>query len=124
MAGAGERIAKRARAVMAKEGLTLTLTKKVAGTYDPSSTSIAVQAENHTAYGTVEGMNPDGAGSTTQSEGVRRGKRKLTVAAYGLPEPLPGDTIGPIEGRSWTITGQTPVVMGGTPILYILAVQA
>jgi hypothetical protein len=114
-------MAAKARRILAAKGTTVTIRRIVAGTYDPTTGSVAggsTLTQTTPAVILPASVNRDEA--FAQQAMVRSKRRRLLL---GVPDPLvfdpmPGDEVQ-FEGRWWTIPGLSPLRPdGGTTILY------
>lgn len=127
MSTLSRRIALKTQAVIKSKGVELTLTRTLALPYDPSTGEAETSTPSFPCFGVVQsdtgrehGATENAANTTTQTS-----RRKVTLAAHGLGlVPKPGDTLGPIEGKTWRVAGVTPEQMNGDPILYVLRVTS
>ena len=128
MSGRADKVAVKALAALKKHGQQAMLTRTVAGAYDVATASVGPSTTtSHTVFLLVQADSAQGDGDAEVEGGtVRKARRKLLVAAKGLPlVPAPGDTVGPVEGSTWRVYRvDPPQQLGGTPILFTLRVVA
>lgn len=128
MSAQADRLARKALQLLQRFGQEATLTRRVAGAYNPATSAPAQSVSTHPVRVLVQADNTqEGEGdSLAKGSAVRAARRKVQVAASGLAVvPAPGDEVGPLEGRTWRVLAtDPPVQLGGTPILYVLRVAA
>jgi hypothetical protein len=123
-----DRLAAKALALVKRYGQQATLTRAGPGTYDVATAKVVVATSAHPVQVLVQadsGQDKEGD-SLTDGGTTRVDRRKLLVAAGGLlVVPAPGDTVGPLEGRTWRVLrADPPTQLGGTPILFNLQVAS
>ncbi|MCY1042716.1 hypothetical protein OV208_15435 [Corallococcus sp. bb12-1] len=128
MSAQADRLAAKSLALLKRFGQAATLTQRAAGVYDVATSKVVTSATEHPVQVVVQadsGQDKEGDG-LTEGGTARADRRKLLVAADGLPvTPAPGDTVGPLEGRTWRVLKtDPPTQLQGTPILYTLRVSA
>ncbi|NTX57665.1 hypothetical protein [Myxococcus sp. CA039A] len=129
MSARADKVAQKARAAMKKHGQEATLSRTVRGAYDTGTgTTAPPSVSSHSVFLMVQADSGQDKEGNTEAEGttVRKARRKLLVAAEGLPlVPEPGDSVGPVEALTWRVLAvDPPVQLGGKPILYTLRVVA
>ncbi|NTX09080.1 hypothetical protein [Myxococcus sp. CA040A] len=128
MSAQADRLVRKSLALLKKYGQAATLTRRTVGAYDVATSAPAVAVATYPVTVQVQadsGQDKEGD-SLAKGSTVRAARRKLLVAAGGLSVvPAPGDEVGPLEGRTWTVLAtDPPVQLGGTPILYTLRVAS
>lgn len=128
MSAQADRLAKKALALLKRYGQLATLTRKGPGTYDVATAQVVASTAEHPVQVLVQAdSSQDREGDSLTDGGTTRAdRRKLLVAAGGLPVvPAPGDTVGPLEGRTWLVLrADPPTHLGGTPILFTVRVSS
>ncbi|QDE83306.1 hypothetical protein [Myxococcus xanthus] len=124
MSAQADRLAAKALALLKRYGQGATLTRRTPGAYDPALSTAPATVTTHTVQVLVQADN--GYQELVPAGTVKVGRRKLLVAAAGLPvTPGPGDEVGPLEGATWRVLRtDPPVQLQGTPVLYVLRVAA
>ncbi|MFB1482268.1 hypothetical protein [Corallococcus sp. RDP092CA] len=121
-------MAKKALALVKRYGQAATLTRAGPGAYDVATAKVVASTATYPVQVLVQAdSSQDREGDSFADGGTARAdRRKLLVAAGGLPVvPAPGDTVGPLEGRTWRVLrADPPTQLGGTPILFTLRVSA
>lgn len=128
MSAQADRLARKALALLEKYGEEAFLTRRTTGEYDVATSAPAVTVASHEVKVLVladSGQDKEGD-SLAKGSTVKAARRKLLVAAGGLAVvPVPGDEVGPLEVRTWTVLAtDPPVQLGGTPILFTLRVSS
>lgn len=109
------------------KGQTVTLTRRAAGGYDPSTGTASVTTSTQTGKGVIL---PFGAGIRKLSGGdVTAADRQcilsgLNSAGGVLNEPKVGDTLTDANSVAYTITEVSPLEPAGLAIIYELTVRA
>ncbi|RKH93622.1 hypothetical protein [Corallococcus sp. AB038B] len=128
MSAQADRLAAKSLALVKRYGQQATLTRAGPGTYDVATAKVVASTAAYPVQVLVQadsGQDKEGD-SLTDGGTTRADRRKVLVAAGGLPVvPAPGDTVGPLEGRTWRVLRtDPPTQLGGTPILFNLRVSA
>ncbi|WAM23825.1 hypothetical protein [Myxococcus sp. NMCA1] len=128
MSAQADRLARKALALLHRYGQAATLLRCTAGVYDPALSTAPTTITTHPVQVLVQADSGRGEGQELVPSGtVKVGRRKLLVAAAGLPvTPGPGDEVGiALDGLSWRVLRtDPPVQLQGTPIIYVLRVVA
>ncbi|WP_223644362.1 hypothetical protein [Corallococcus sp. EGB] len=128
MSAQADRLAAKALALVKRFGQQATLTRAGPGAYDVATAKVVASTATYPVQVLVQAdSSQDREGDSFADGGTARAdRRKLLVAAGGLPVvPAPGDTVGPLEGRTWRVLrADPPTQLGGTPILFTLRVSA
>lgn len=124
MSAQADRLAAKALAQLKRYGQGATLTRRTTGVYDPALSTAPATVTTHAVQVLVQADN--GHQELVPAGTVKVGRRKLLVAAAGLPvTPGLGDEVGPLEGCTWRVLRtDPPVQLQGTPVLYVLRVAA
>ena len=121
MSSQSQRLAKKVLALHAKYGTAMTITRKVAGTYDPSASSAAETTQTFSTTGIIQAY---GTSLYRADLDLKDGNKQLlrAVSLPGNVEPKLGDTIGPIDGATWEVTGIIPQELDGDYIQFQIKV--
>lgn len=107
-----------ARSLLLNFGQSMTFTRDVAGTYDPTSGSVVNTTETFTDYGVVL---PYGDGSSSVADSlIQQGDRQVFIQIS--TEPKTTDKIT-IAGTTFNIVNVKPLEPAGINVLYELQVR-
>lgn len=120
MSARSDRLRRKARDVVSKRGgVACTLTRRSSGAYDPATSAAAPTTATSAAYAAVFPDEHSGDSDETDEADVVEERRKAEVPALGLLfDPAVGDSIGPLEGRTWNVVGVTSTSVDGAYVLH------
>lgn len=122
------RAADTAARLLAQFGQSVTLTRTVAGGYDPATgvtspdvtqTQVATAVMLEASQGVVESFDVRFEADTL----IESNLRSVIIAAEGLAwAPKPADKLV-VAGETWTVIGMTPTNPAGVPVIYRVTVK-
>lgn len=120
----------RAYYLLKKYGQDMTLTRTVAGTYNPDTSSIAAPTittyacKGLTQFITRTSANQFYGTSTLQASLIQKDDEMCFIAAKGLAiaPTHPTDTLT-ISGKLYKIMFQTPLKSGGSDVMYVCQIR-
>lgn len=122
------RAADTAARLLAQFGQAVTLTRTVAGGYDPATgvtspdvtqTQVATAVMLEASQGVVQSFDVRFESGTL----IESNLRSVIIAAEGLAwAPKPADKLV-VAGETWTVIGMTPTNPAGVPVIYRVTVK-
>ena len=103
-----------ATALLADKGRPITLRKRSAGAYDPSTGTTAVTD----AVYTVSAVTRSFPERLIDGQMIRSGDVRVTIQA-GVAEPVEGDRLT-VDGTEMSVVRVRPVSPGGVPVIYVV----
>ncbi len=110
--------------LLTKFGQSVTLTKTVQGSYDPTTGNITNTTTTQTGTGTILDYGTQQAGIySAPGSLIQMGDKQLMLSALktdgaALTAPVNGDTVTDAAGKVWTITQVKAMAPAGTVVLY------
>lgn len=114
-----------AAAMLAEDGQTMTLTRRVSGAYDPATGTATVTTTTQTVVGAIFPLS-----AFAKSQGnIVQGDQQLILAAQTTagvalnPVPHVDDTVTDANGNVWSLIAAEPLSPAGTDVLWDCVVR-
>ena len=113
-----------ASSLLGQYGKAMTLTRTVAGAYDPATGTTGAPTVTAVAVnGYLDGFSLQGYGTAFKEGLIQDGDQKASIPALGLSfDPAPGDTLT-IDGWPWTVIKAQPTWSGEQVAMWDLQVR-
>jgi hypothetical protein len=109
-----DRIAKLAQKQIERFGQTVTIARRVQGSYNTVTSAATVTETTQTAKGVTDVYNL----KEVDGNLVQTGDIKVILSALGITAPTVNDKVTLLDGTIWVVKGVDPVSPGGVPIIY------
>jgi len=115
-----ERQAVRAKRLIARRGLAMTLKVTTKGTYDPNTRLFGADTvTDHPCVGIVEDYNLKDIDGTV----IKHGDKKITIAASDLTVTPLAENLLVIGTETWQVVRNKPLAPAGIPVIHTVQVR-